>query len=423
MPDALSTQQGRKSGSDVDWPTLGGVTGATMTNLDTTRVPMLDLSTEIDALWPELSAALTNVLRSGRFVLGPEVESFEREVATYLGVKHAVGLNSGTDALVIGLRALGVEAGDEVITTSFSFFATAEAIVTVGAVPVYVDVDEESFNLDSRLLEAAIGPRTKAVIPVHLFGRPAAMDAVMEVARRHGLKVLEDCAQSFGARYGLGNAAGNVSARTDGSRPALDGTMTGSFGDAGAFSFYPTKNLGAYGDGGLLVSNDDEVARLARMLRNHGASPERRYENEMPGYNSRLDEFQAAVLRVKLPHVEEWNQSRREVAMSYRERLAGTPGLVLPADAPGHVYHQFTVRVQADRRADTIAGLDRAGIASSIFYPKPLHLMLGDGSTRLPVSERLSTEVLSLPISPGVTSDAVERVCSALLRRSMSDSS
>jgi dTDP-4-amino-4,6-dideoxygalactose transaminase len=386
-----------------------------MTNLDTARVPMLDLSTEIDALWPELSAALTNVLRSGRFVLGPEVESFEREVADYLGVKHAVGLNSGTDALVIGLRALGVEPGDEVITTSFSFFATAEAIVTIGAIPVFVDVDEESFNLDPRLLEAAIGPRTKAVIPVHLFGRPTAMDAVIEVARRHRVKVLEDCAQSFGARYGLGTAVAHESARIDGGRPTLGGTITGAIGDAGAFSFYPTKNLGAYGDAGMLTSNDDEVARLARMLRNHGASPERRYENEMPGYNSRLDEFQAAVLRVKLPHVEEWNQSRREVARSYRERLGGSPGLVLPTDAPGHVYHQFTVRVAAERRAEVIARLERAGIASSIFYPRPLHLMLGDGSTTLPVSERLCTEVLSLPISPEMSEAAIERVCQALL--------
>ncbi|MEX2535730.1 MAG: DegT/DnrJ/EryC1/StrS family aminotransferase [Trueperaceae bacterium] len=378
------------------------------------RIPMLDLTGEIEELWDELSNAVLRVLRSGQFVLGPEVEAFEREAAEYLGVKHAVGLNSGTDALVIGLRALGVGPGDEVITTSFSFFATAEAIINVGASPVFVDVREDSFNIDPDLIEAAITERTKALLPVHLFGNPAAMTKITAIASTHGLKVLEDCAQSFGAVY-HGDSEGDEN--TPDRR--LIGRKTGSLGDAGAFSFYPTKNLGAYGDGGMLATNDDDVARLARMLRNHGASLERRYENEMPGYNSRLDEIQAAVLRVKLPRVDGWNSSRRDAAERYGQELFGMPGVIVPKDSDGHVYHQFTIRVKNGKRTAARQALEAAGLASAVFYPASLRRLIDKSSSShaspIPVAEQLATEVMSLPIWPGLGGE-VPRVLGEALR-------
>lgn len=363
------------------------------------KIPMLDLSEEIEELWEQLNDAMQRVLRSGTFVLGPEVAEFEREAAKFLGVKHAIGLNSGTDALVIGLRALGVKPGDEVITTPFSFFATAEAILTVGATPVFVDIDEDTFNIDTSKIKAAVTDRSKAILPVHLFGHPAEMDELMRVAEEHGLTVLEDCAQSFGAAY--------QSTRVPQPR------STGTIGHAGAFSFYPTKNLGAYGDGGMLVTPDDDVAELARMLRNHGASPERRYENRMIGYNSRLDEIQAAILRVKLPHVSRWNQKRRSVAQSYRQNLGALPGVRLPADDEEHVYHQFTIRVSARIRDELVRRLKASGVSTSVFYPLPLH-RLSNVEQSLPVSERLAGEILSLPMWPGLDEETVERVCSAL---------
>jgi dTDP-4-amino-4,6-dideoxygalactose transaminase len=381
-------------------------------------IPMLDLLPEIEELWDEIDAGIKRVLRSGRFILGEEVAAFEQEVATYLGVKHAIALNSGTDALVIGLRALGIGPGDEVITTSFSFFATAEAIVNVGATPVFVDVREDSFNLDPDLLEAAISERTKAILPVHLFGNPAAMTKIVAVAARHGLKVLEDCAQSFGAVY-HGDSEGDASASDE----SLVGRKTGAIGDAAAFSFYPTKNLGAYGDGGMLTTNDDEFARMARVLRNHGAPPERRYENEIPGYNSRLDEIQAAVLRVKLPHVDRWNRERQRLASAYRVHLTRVAGVLEPGETYGHVYHQFTIRVPARRRPGLVSALLDAGVSSSIFYPKPLHRLLDDRARHLPVSEMLAAEVLSLPIWPGMDVQLIDRVASALQHDVMSDSS
>ncbi len=246
------------------------------------KIPILDLKPEIDALWDEFNAAFQRVLRDGHFIMGADVLAFEREAASYLGVKHAIAMNSGTDALLIGLRALGVGPGDEVITTPFTFVATAEAATNLGATPVFVDIDPRTYNLDTALLEAAITPRTKAIIPVHLYGHAAEMDAVMAVAEKHGLKVLEDVAQAFSGEH--------------------RGRKLGAIGHAGAFSFFPSKNLGAFGDGGLLVTNDDAVAEAARMLRVHGAK--RKYYNEVPGYSSRLDTLQAAMLRVKLPHVE-----------------------------------------------------------------------------------------------------------------------
>jgi len=353
------------------------------------RIPILDLTPEIELLWDDLNAAFQRVLRSGQFIGGPEVEAFEREVADYLGTTHAVGVNSGTDALVIGLRALGIGPGDEVITTPFSFFATAESISNVGATPVFVDIDERTFNIDPTLIESAITPRTKAIMPVHLYGRPCEMDAIMDIAQRHGLKVIEDCAQSFGARF--------------------QGTQTGTIGHVGAFSFFPTKNLGGFGDGGMLVTDDDHVALLARKLRAHGSI--KKYQNEMLGYNSRLDALQAALLRVKLPHVDAHNETRRSVAQNYETALAGAPGLVTPKIVDGHVFHQYTVRIPGGRRDAVADGLRKRGVDTMVYYPVPqdrLPIYLNGGNC--PVSDAIAGEALSLPMSLSLTHDDVAAV-------------
>ncbi len=347
-----------------------------------TRIPVLDLVPQLEALWPELNQAFQRTLRSTHFILGPEVRAFEQEAARYLGVKHAVGCNSGTDALVIALRALGVGPGDEVITTPFTFFATAEAISQMGATPVFVDVEEASMNLDPALIERAITLRTRAILPVHLFGRPCDMAGILDLARRRGLLVVEDCAQSFGARY--------------------RGRATGSLGQFGCFSFFPSKNLGAYGDGGLLATNDDDLADLARALRVHGSR--KKYHNEMVGYNSRLDELQAAILRVKLPHVDAWNAGRRRVAETYGRLLEGHPGIIAPAVAEGHVFHQYTVRVPGCDRDQLQARLAADGVDTMVYYPVPCHRLKlyqqSHAHVACPVAERLAAEVISLPIWP-----------------------
>jgi dTDP-4-amino-4,6-dideoxygalactose transaminase len=365
---------------------------------DTPRktIPVLDLSPEIETLWDELNAAFQRVLRSGQFIQGPEVEAFEGEVAAYLGAKHAIGVNSGTDALMIGLRALGIGPGDEVVTTPFSFFATAESISNVGATPVFVDIDPRTFNLDHRLVEDAITPRTKAIMPVHLYGRPCEIDAILDIAARRGLEVIEDCAQSFGARYG--------------------GRHTGTFGRVGAYSFFPTKNLGGFGDGGLIATDDDRVAELARMLRAHGSK--RKYQNEMLGYNSRLDALQAALLRVKLPHVDGWNAGRRAVAERYGQLLGDVPGIVVPEATDGHVFHQYTIRCLGGDRDRIQAELQGAGIGTMVYYPVP--------QDRLPVyamahrarpnSEDAAAQVLSLPVWPSMPTADQELVRGAIVR-------
>jgi dTDP-4-amino-4,6-dideoxygalactose transaminase len=357
------------------------------------RIPVYDPLPEVEFLWPELEEAFRRVMHSGQYILGPEVEALEREAAAYLGVKHAIGVNSGTDALVIALRALGVGPGDEVITTPFTFFATAEAISLVGATPVFVDIDPRTFNINPDLIPSAITPRTKAILPVHLYGLPAEMDPILEIARSHGLKVLEDCAQAFGATY--------------------RGKKVGTLGDAGAFSFFPTKNLGGFGDGGLIATDSDEVAERARMLRAHGSR--RKYYNEAVGYNSRLDALQAALLRVKLPRVDAWNEARRQVASRYNELLAGLPGLVLPEVSPGHVFHQYTVRVLGgrDRVAEALA---REGVGTMVYYPVPLHRLpvYAHMGAALPEAERAAREVLSLPIGPHLNPSSQEGVSEAL---------
>jgi len=357
---------------------------------------MLDLEGEVQALWEPLNAAIQRVLRSGHFILGPEVQALESELAGFLGVKHAIALNSGTDALVIGLRALGIGSGDEVITTPFSFFATAEAVTLLGAKPVFVDIDPATYNLDPGLIEAAVTPRTKAIIPVHLFGHSADLDAIRRVAKPHGLRILEDTAQGFGGRY--------------------RGQMLGTFGEMGAFSFFPTKNLGAYGDAGMLATNDDALAETARLLRAHGSK--RKYFNEVAGYNSRLDALQAAILRVKLPHVPSWNAARREAAGRYTQLLQGAPGIVTPkcAEYAEHAYHQYTIRVGGGRRDEVQRRLAARGVASMVYYPVPLHrlpIYLSAGLS-LPRAEEAAREVLSLPLWPAISAEVQAEVVAAL---------
>uniref|UniRef100_B8HXG4 DegT/DnrJ/EryC1/StrS aminotransferase n=1 Tax=Cyanothece sp. (strain PCC 7425 / ATCC 29141) TaxID=395961 RepID=B8HXG4_CYAP4 len=362
-------------------------------------IPILDLRSQYQRLQTEIQAAITQVLESGHFILGPEVQAFEAEAAAYLGVKHAIGVNSGTDALIIGLRALGIGMGDEVITTPFSFFATAESISNVGATPVFVDVEQRSFNLNPAAIRAKITPRTRAILPVHLFGNPAAMGQILDIAQEYQLKVIEDCAQSFGARY-FGNCTGCEGDCKPSTLAALQGRFTGGLGHLGAFSFFPSKNLGAYGDGGLIVTDDDQIADLAQQLRVHGAK--HRYHNELLGYNSRLDALQAAILRVKLPYIDTWNAARRQVARYYNQRLADLPELITPEITDGHVFHQYTIRVMNQQRDRLKTALENAGISTMIYYPVPqdrLPVYAGKYPAN-PVSDELSTQVLSLPIWP-----------------------
>ncbi|HTO55171.1 MAG TPA: DegT/DnrJ/EryC1/StrS family aminotransferase [Myxococcota bacterium] len=360
------------------------------------KIPMVDLSEQTDRLWPELEKAVHDVLRSGRFILGPNVEAFEREAASFLGTRYAVGVGSGTDALVLALRALGVGPGDEVIVPSFTFFATAEAVSLIGAKPVFADIEPTTYCLEPESVKKAIGLRTRAIIPVHLFGHPAEMDAIGDLARARGLAVLEDAAQAFGATY--------------------RGRKIGGLGNAAAFSFFPSKNLGAFGEAGLIATDDAAVADSIRSLRAHGSR--QRYHHTEIGYNARLDEIQAALLRVKLPHVPQWNDERRRVAATYDAALAGVRGVTVPRVAPGcaHVFHQYTVRVPAERRAAIQKSLEAEGISTQVYYPIPNHAlpMYAQGAPQLPETEAAAREVLSLPIYPEL-SDADARAIAKLL--------
>jgi len=356
------------------------------------KIPILDLRPETDELWAKLTAGIGETLRSGQFILGPKVATFEKEVAAYLGTKHAIGVNSGTDALVIGLRAVGIGPGDEVITSAFTFFATAEAISLVGATPVFVDIDPQTFNLDPKQVAQAVTPRTKGLIPVHLYGQAADMEPLMDLAKKHHLKVIEDTAQAFGGDF--------------------QGKKLGTIGHVGCFSFYPTKILGGYGDGGLIITNDDEVAEVARSLRAHGAK--KNYYNEMIGYNSRLDALQAVILSVKLPYIEEWISGRRQAARNYNDLLKDTLEIVLPYEASygKHVYNQYTIRVLNGKRDRLCHQLQAAGIGTMIYYPVPLHkLPVYAGTTpSLKVAEQYAGEVLSLPIWPQMEKDTQQIV-------------
>jgi dTDP-4-amino-4,6-dideoxygalactose transaminase len=359
------------------------------------RIPILDLGPAHRALWSDIQQAIERVALSGQFIMGPDVAAFEREVAEYTGAKHAIGVNSGTDALVIALRALGIGHGHEVITTPFTFFATAEAISQVGATPRFVDIDPQTFNLDAGQLDAALTDNTRAILPVHLYGRPADMTAIMAFAQKHNLVVLEDCAQSFGARL------------------SANGPMSGAIGHAGAYSFFPSKTLGGFGDGGMIVTNEDSVADIARALRVHGSR--KKYYNEMIGYNSRLDTLQAAVLRVKLPHIDRWNEARRGVATRYGQLLSDVEGVVAPEVTATHAFHQYTVRI-LDGRDRVKERLDQLGVSSMIYYPVPLHQMemYQAVSTPCPNAEVAASQVLSLPIWPDIDDATLEAVVKAL---------
>jgi dTDP-4-amino-4,6-dideoxygalactose transaminase len=359
-------------------------------------IPVFDLTSEIEEQWDELMKAIEGVVRSGTFILGPNVNAFEQEIAAYLGVKHAVGVNSGTDALVISLRALGIGPGDEVITTPFTYFATAESISNVGATPVFVDIDPVTFCIDPELITPAITERTRAILPVHLYGHPADMGRITEIAKAHDLKIVEDCAQAMGAEY--------------------KGRKVGTFGQANAFSFFPSKNLGAFGDAGLVTTDHDAAADLARMLRSHGSK--RKYENEILGFNSRLDELQAAILRVRLTRLEEANDGRRRVAACYNALLDGVDGVVRPTEQPNvrHVYHQYSVRITGGRRDEAQTDFAHKGIGTMVYYPVALHWLspYAGGRNHLPESERAATEVLSLPLWPAFESRAQEAAAQVL---------
>ena len=377
------------------------------------KIPVLDLKPQYQAIRAEVQAAINRVLESGQFILGAEVSQFEADAARYLGVKHAIGVNSGTDALMISLRALGIGPGDEVITTPFSFFATAESISNVGAKPVFVDIDAASFNIDPSQIRAAITDKTKAIMPVHLYGNPAAMAQILDIAAEYQLKVVEDSAQAFGAAY-KGDCIGCESTCQQTTRDRLLGQRVGSIGDVGAFSFFPTKNLGAYGDAGLITTNDDAIAEASRKLRVHGE--QKRYHNEMLGYNSRLDAIQAAILDVKLPYIDQWNQQRRQVAKTYTQLLADVQGIVTPATSAGHVFHQYTVRILDGKRDAVKAYLAEQNIGSMVYYPIPqyrLPVYEGQFPTCV-VTEQVADEVLSLPIWPELEVKAQERIAATL---------
>ena len=369
------------------------------------KIPILDLTRQYHAIQKEIDAAIRRVLESGRFILGPEVEAFEAEVAQYLGVKHAIGVASGTDALLLSLKALNIGSGDGVVVPSFTFFATAGVVANVGAIPVFADIDPKTFNIDPKKLRQLLTDHSslithhssltaiKAVIPVHLYGQPADMDEIMAIAEEFELYVVEDAAQAIGAEY--------------------KGQKVGTIGHLGCFSFFPTKNLGAYGDGGLVVTNDDELAERVRMLRVHGSKP--KYYHHLVGMNSRLDALQAAILRAKLQYLTEWTAARKRLADRYDELLGGIGGLVLPHRAPNrtHIFHQYTIRVLNGKRDALREHLKAQGIGTEVYYPLPLHLQpcfrhLGYREGDLPESERASSEVLSLPMFPELTEEEQE---------------
>lgn len=385
-------------------------------------VNLLDLKAQNSALEPELQEAFLRVLRSGHFILGPEVERFESALAEFTGAKHALGVSSGTDAILVALMALGIGSGDEVLCPSFTFFATAGSVARVGATPIFVDSCPVCFNMDMADAARQITPNTKAIMPVHLFGQPAQMDAALELARLHGLNVIEDAAQAMGATY--------------------RDNQVGTIGDFGTISFFPTKNLGALGDAGALLTNDEVLYERARILRVHGMEP--KYHHQMFGGNFRLDAMQAAMLSVKLPHFNDYTAARRRNAAHYTERLAVLPGvriarpedcccgqgssargiarIVLPVAYPqnGHIWNQYTMRVIGGRQRDALREhLTARGIGSEIYYPLPLHEQecfsyLGYKPEDLPWAHRLASEVISLPIYPEIPPEQIDEVCTAI---------
>ena len=363
-------------------------------------IPLIDLRAQYEAIKPEIDAAIQQVLERGQFILGPDVDALERELAAFCGTAHAVAVASGTDALELALRACDIGPGDEVITTAFSFAATAEAILAVGARPVFVDIEPVTYTLDPDQIESAVTPKTKAILPVHLYGHPCQMDPIMRIAAQRRLDVIEDCAQALGATY--------------------RGARVGGCGRAGCLSFYPTKNLGAYGDAGMVVTNDPDVAERVRLLREHGSR--RRYHHEILGTNSRLDELQAAILRVKLRSLDRWNEARRAHAQRYSSAIqrAGLPGIQLPREEPDcrHAYALYTIRLNGrDQVAERLAA---RGIATQVAYPsilpsQPALQPWVASAARFAQSCAAAAEVLSLPMYPELTDAAIARIAKALV--------
>ena len=353
-------------------------------------IPMVDLKTQYASLKDEIDNEVLNAVANTQYILGPNVQNFEKEAAEYLGAKHAVGCASGTDALHLALTAAGIKQGDEVITSAFTFIATAEAICYVGAKPVFVDIDPKTYNLDPALIEAAITDKTKAVIPVHIFGQPADMPTIMAIAKKHNLKVIEDCAQSFGAK--------------------INKTTTGAFAEAGCHSFFPSKNLGCFGDGGLVTTNDDDIHTQLVALRNHGSFE--RYHHHVIGFNSRLNEIQAAILRVKLKHIDEFNAGRYRVAQNYSNALDNSIQTPFEDNIGNHVYHQYTVL--SDRRDAIQVALSAKNIASAVYYPIPLHkqdVFINDyKDIPLPVTDSVCAQCVSFPIYPEMPEDTQQQI-------------
>lgn len=361
-------------------------------------IPIVDLKRQYKQTGEEVEKAVIEVLRSGYYILGPNTKALESEIASYVGTKHAIGLNSGTDALHLALRAMDIGKGDEVITVAFTFVATTESIEIVGATPVFVDIDPDTFNIEAKAIEDKITPRTKAIMPVHLYGQPADMDVIMDVAKRHNLYVIEDCCQAIGASY--------------------KGKMVGSFGDVGAYSFFPTKNLGGMGDGGMAVTNSDYLKDRMIALRNHGGAV--RYHHDEIGVNSRLDEIQAAVLRVKMNYIDGWNDSRRKIAQKYNELFKDCADVQTPKElADTHcVYHQYTIKVP--NRDAVQQMLQENGVGAMIYYPIPLHMQkvhahlsykMGD----LPHTEKNTELVMSLPMFAELTEAEQEEIAAKVI--------
>ena len=366
------------------------------------NVPLLDLVAQYDGVKDEVLRAMMAVVERQGFIMGPEVAELEDAVAQLSNTRHAIGCASGTDALLLPLRALDMKPGDEVITTAFTFFATAGAIHNAGGTPVFVDIDPATFNISPHAIEDAITPRTRGIVAVHLFGQMAPMEEIVPMARRHGLALIEDAAQAIGARR------------------MVDGTWrrAGELGTVGTFSFFPSKNLGGFGDGGMMVTQDDQLADRLRRLRLHGGA--RQYHHEEVGYNSRLDTLQAAVLLAKLPHLEGWSRARAERAGTYTEAFTGHPAVCPPAIDPAneHIFHQYTIR--APRRDELHAHLKARGIGNAIYYPLALHLQpcfahLGYRRGRLPVTEAAMDSVISLPIYPELTRTQQDAVIATVL--------
>jgi dTDP-4-amino-4,6-dideoxygalactose transaminase len=364
------------------------------------KIPFVDLSVMHRSLEPELLEVFTRVLRSSAFVLGPEVRQFEEAFAAYVDTQHCVALTNGTAALHLTLLALGIKPGDEVITVAHTFIATAEAISAVSARPVFVDIDPLSYTMDPALLERAITPRTRAILPVHLYGQAADMDAILEIGNRHAIPVIEDACQAHGAEY--------------------KGRRAGSLGVAGCFSFYPGKNLGACGEGGAVTTDDPELAHRIQMWRDHGSR--QKYVHQFPGLNMRMDGVQGGILAVKLQHLDCWNEQRRQAAAQYRAALAGTD-IKLPAEMPWgrHVYHLYVI--QANDREALRHRLQEAGIESGLHYPVPLHLQeayrsLGYYQGSFPVTEAVVSRIVSLPMYPGISTEAVARVAEEIMETS-----